>query len=174
MNKRLLVVICVIIFSCLLFSGCSLIDKPGSNSQNSSQAVYEELDQYKKLLPLAEASIDQTSADKAQNIVQAEVQIPDLSLYLPKAMEIAEAKATDHKSFQKILFQTVRELAEAGDAYITTNVEIDLIMLDPEKTDWTTEELEQLAAMYVLRTELEQFALDILKEATPPAEVNEQ
>lgn len=102
-----------------------------------------------------------------ENVLKAKLQLPDYSVIFESCYKKVENETKDEPNFEKKLFEIVSKEAKQTKKMIVKDILINLSIIDPEKEEWTQDELIEIASERVFYDEVEEFCMDcITKEIT--------
>lgn len=169
----LLIIVCLI-FAC----GCSeekntdkknkdfnKVDKNeiiNVDEEDVEEEVYENPND-DKLVALIDVSSSYVVLKDGRYIASYYADVPDFKTLFENHHEEAEAQASDSSEYERILYELVyndpmiKEVEEES-------YKLDLYLIDPEKSDWTEEELVEIQRQYAFDEAMESFAIEQIQK----------
>lgn len=108
-----------------------------------------------------------TAVEGDSRIVKIQVELPDYSQILLSVYSEVEHQSSDPESFEQELFAAVLTQTGQSSELVAYDLEINLDDYDPDKENWSEEELNELAQKVAFNEELEQFAINYLLQFSP-------
>lgn len=117
-----------------------------------------------KLVALVQAGSG-GSIEEENGMLYAEVavRVPDFEALMEKHHEEAEQAASDGEDYERRLYELVYNDPDVEDTEMEF-ITVDLSAIDPEKTDWTEDEIRELAKQAAFDEAAESFAMQQIQE----------
>ena len=148
----LFIVIALVFIIAFTAAGCA-----GSNESS----------EMKEFINTTQAKDIKTVEEDGKLILRSTVTLPDYSEIFKSVASAAEKNSEDAASFEKELYTLAIQADKAEFDVITSEISVDLSAADPEKTDWSENDLDHIARKVAVEKEINEYAIEILMQESP-------